>query len=55
MHVPEFLATTGFEEGARETLADVRRRNAWRDSAGDVDYQRLVDRALDAGLIVEEA
>jgi nucleoside-diphosphate-sugar epimerase len=54
-HVPEFLATTGFEEGARETLADVRRRNAWRDSAGDVDYQRLVDRALDAGLIVEEA
>jgi nucleoside-diphosphate-sugar epimerase len=54
-HVPEFLATTTFEDGARETLTDVRRRNAWRDSAGDVDYQRLVDQAFNMGFIVEDA
>ena len=32
-HVPEFLATLGLEAGARETFADMRRRNAWRESA----------------------
>jgi nucleoside-diphosphate-sugar epimerase len=54
-HVPEFRATIGLEEGARETLADVRRRDAWRDSSGDVEYQRVVDAALALGFPCEEA
>jgi nucleoside-diphosphate-sugar epimerase len=54
-HVPEFRCTVSFEAGARETLADVRRRNAWRDCTGDLDYQRLVDTAIAAGFAVEEA
>ncbi len=54
-HVPEFQATVGFEAGARETFADVRRRDAWRDSAGDAGYQRLVDAALGFGFAVEDA
>ncbi len=54
-HVSEFLAITEFETGARETLADLRQRHAWRDSLEDVDYQRLVDQALSAGLVVEDA
>jgi nucleoside-diphosphate-sugar epimerase len=53
--VPEFRATIGLEAGARETFADVRRRGAWRDSASDTAYQRLVDRALAIGFQIEEA
>jgi nucleoside-diphosphate-sugar epimerase len=54
-HVPDFRATIGFEEGARETFADLRRRGCWRDSAADVDYQQLVDEALAAGFPLVDA
>jgi hypothetical protein len=54
-HVPEFEATIGFESGARDTFADIRRRGAWRDSMADEDYQRLVDKALRIGFDVVEA
>jgi nucleoside-diphosphate-sugar epimerase len=54
-HVPEFRAGTGFVEGARETLADVVRRGAWRDNERDPEYQTLVDRALALGFAVESA
>jgi nucleoside-diphosphate-sugar epimerase len=51
-HVPEFRPTIDFEAGARETFADVRKRGAWRDSAEDQDYQRLVDAAARLGFDV---
>lgn len=54
-HVPDFCATINFETGARETFADIRRRGAWRDSASDVAYQRLVDDAVEMGLPIVEA
>jgi nucleoside-diphosphate-sugar epimerase len=54
-HVPEFRATIGFEEGARETFAELRRRGCWRDSSADGDYQRLVDEALAAGFPLVDA
>jgi nucleoside-diphosphate-sugar epimerase len=54
-HFPDFKASIGFEAGARETLTDMRRRNAWPDSAADTDYQRLVDEALAAGFPVVDA
>jgi nucleoside-diphosphate-sugar epimerase len=54
-HVPEFQATVALEAGARETFADMRRRGVWRDSAGDSDYQALVDEALAVGFRPEPA
>ena len=54
-HVPEFRAEIGFEEGARETFADLRRRGAFRDSEKDTEYQRLVDEALAFGIVPVEA
>ncbi len=54
-HVPEFSPAIDFESGARQTFADVRRRGAWRDSAHDRDYQRLVDAALQLGFRANEA
>ncbi len=54
-HVPAFQAKITLESGARETFADIRRRNAWRDCTDDVDYQALVDAALALGFRVEEA
>jgi nucleoside-diphosphate-sugar epimerase len=48
--VPEFRCEIGFERGAAETLADVRRRGAWRDSRGDAVYDAMVERALAAGV-----
>ncbi|HYP76573.1 MAG TPA: NAD-dependent epimerase/dehydratase family protein [Polyangiaceae bacterium] len=53
-HVPEFSATIDLEVGARETFADMRKRNAWRDSSTDVAYQQLVERALALGFEVEK-
>jgi nucleoside-diphosphate-sugar epimerase len=53
-HVPGFQATIDFEEGARQTFADLRRRGRWRDATADTDYQALVDEALAAGLPVAE-
>ena len=52
--VPEFRASIGLEAGARETFADMRRRNAWRDSGSDLPYQRIVERALALGFEVEQ-
>ncbi len=54
-HVPEFHATIGLEQGARETFADMRRRGAWRDSGTDAPYQRIVERALALGFEITEA
>jgi len=54
-HLPAFQARIDFEEGARQTLADARRRGAWPDSAADTDYQQLVDEALALGFPVIEA
>lgn len=48
--VPEFRCEIGYEQGAAETLADVRRRGAWRSSEGDTLYQSMVDKALAAGV-----
>jgi nucleoside-diphosphate-sugar epimerase len=54
-HVPDFRAQIPLEAGARETFADMRRRGAWRDSGGDAQYQRIVERALALGFAIEEA
>lgn len=54
-HVPEFQAKIGLEAGARETFADMRRRNAWRDSGSDHAYQRIVERALALGFEIHDA
>lgn len=47
--VPEFRCAIGFIEGARETLADVERRGAWRRHQDDAEYSALVQRALELG------
>jgi hypothetical protein len=47
--VPEFRCPIGFVEGARETLADVERRGAWRRHEEDTEYAALVQRALELG------
>jgi nucleoside-diphosphate-sugar epimerase len=54
-HLPAFRASIGLEAGARETFADMRRRNAWRDSGSDPAYQRIVERALALGFEIQEA
>ncbi|MEO8905708.1 MAG: NAD-dependent epimerase/dehydratase family protein [Polyangiaceae bacterium] len=54
-HVPEFRASIGLEQGARETFADMRRRGVWRDSGTDAPYQRIVERALALGFEIVEA
>jgi len=48
--VPEFRCTIDFVDGARATLADVRRRQAWRDGTTDALYQAMVDKALNFGI-----
>lgn len=53
--LPEFRCEIGLEAGARETFADMHRRNAWRDSGADAAYQRIVERALALGLSAEDA
>ncbi|HEY3321148.1 MAG TPA: NAD-dependent epimerase/dehydratase family protein [Planctomycetota bacterium] len=53
--VPEFRCEIDFQRGAAETLADVRRRNAWRSSNGDTLYQSMIDAALAAGVEPVEA
>jgi nucleoside-diphosphate-sugar epimerase len=47
--VPELQGFVSFEEGARETLLDVKRRGAWRRDEDDPEYGRLVERALSLG------
>lgn len=53
--VPEFRCEIGFERGAGETLADVRRRNAWRDSRDDGLYYSMIANAQKAGVEAVEA
>ncbi|HYE04470.1 MAG TPA: NAD-dependent epimerase/dehydratase family protein [Planctomycetota bacterium] len=53
--VPSFHCQVRFVDGARRTLADVRRRGAWKDARGDTAYQALVQMALGAGVEPVEA
>jgi nucleoside-diphosphate-sugar epimerase len=53
--VPEFRPCIAFVAGARATLADARQRLAWRDSATDLEYQRVVAEALALGFETAEA
>lgn len=53
--VPEFRCEIGFERGAGETLSDVRRRNAWRDSRDDGLYYSMIANAQKAGVEGVEA
>jgi len=48
--IPQFRCEIGLQEGARQTLTDVRRRGAWKDSSADAAYQAMVDRALASGV-----
>jgi nucleoside-diphosphate-sugar epimerase len=48
--VPEFRCEIEFTDGAAATLADVRRRGAWRSSDGDELYEAMVQKALSAGV-----
>ncbi len=48
--VPEFKCIIGFREGAGETLADIRRRDAWRSADNDPVYEAMVQQALAAGV-----
>jgi hypothetical protein len=45
--VPEFRCDIGFVTGARETLADMKRRGAWRRHEDDAQYAQIVQRALE--------
>jgi nucleoside-diphosphate-sugar epimerase len=47
--VPEFRCEIGFVDGARETLADMKKRGAWRRHRDDAEYSALVTRALELG------
>lgn len=53
--VPEFQVEIAFTEGAKRTLADVRRRGAWRSSGDDTLYQQMIDKALAMGMPFVEA
>jgi nucleoside-diphosphate-sugar epimerase len=48
--VPQFRCEIDFVTGARQTLDDVRHRNAWRDSDGDAVYDEMVAKAQAAGV-----
>jgi nucleoside-diphosphate-sugar epimerase len=48
--VPEFKADIDFRTGAAQTLADVKRRGAWKSTEGDAVYQSMVDKVLAAGV-----
>jgi nucleoside-diphosphate-sugar epimerase len=47
--VPEFRCAVDFVLGARETLADMKKRGAWRRHQDDAEYSALVTRALELG------
>lgn len=48
--VPEFHCEIDYRAGAAETLADIRRRGAWRDSRGDALYDTMVEKAVAIGM-----
>jgi nucleoside-diphosphate-sugar epimerase len=47
--VPEFRCEVDFVDGARETIADMKERGAWRRHEDDAEYSALVQRALELG------
>jgi nucleoside-diphosphate-sugar epimerase len=51
--IPEFRCTVDFPEGARETIEDLHRRNALRDSRSDDLYLRMADEAVKVGDRIE--
>jgi nucleoside-diphosphate-sugar epimerase len=48
--VPEFQCEIDFEEGARQTLEDIRRRGAWRSCEDDTVYESMVQKAMGIGV-----
>ncbi|MBV8780594.1 MAG: NAD-dependent epimerase/dehydratase family protein [Phycisphaerae bacterium] len=48
--VPEFTCKIDYPNGAADTLEDIRRRGAWKDSSKDELYQRMVEKAIDMGI-----
>ncbi|HYO10462.1 MAG TPA: NAD-dependent epimerase/dehydratase family protein [Tepidisphaeraceae bacterium] len=48
--VPEFHCDISFQQGAGETLADVRRRGEWKSADSDALYDQMVKKALAAGV-----
>ena len=48
--VPEFRCEIGFEQGAAETLNDIKHRNAWRSSRDDALYKSMLESATQAGV-----
>jgi nucleoside-diphosphate-sugar epimerase len=48
--VPEFRCEIGYGEGAKRTLADMRRRGALKTSVGDALYDAMVDKAQAFGV-----
>jgi nucleoside-diphosphate-sugar epimerase len=48
--VPEFRCQIDFATGAKQTLDDQKRRNAWRSSREDALYDSMVAKALAAGV-----
>lgn len=48
--VPEFRCEIDFPQGAAQTLASLRQRGAWRNSADDPLYDEMIRKALAAGV-----
>lgn len=48
--VPEYRCEIGYVEGAKATLADLKRRGAWVKSEGDTLYDSMVENALAMGI-----
>ncbi|HEV7299502.1 MAG TPA: NAD-dependent epimerase/dehydratase family protein [Tepidisphaeraceae bacterium] len=48
--VPEFRCEIDLKTGATETLADIRRRGAWKNGEEDALYNTMVEQALKAGV-----
>ena len=48
--IPEYRCEIDYPIGAKQTLADVRRRDKWRSSAGDDVYEQMVQNALSIGV-----
>jgi nucleoside-diphosphate-sugar epimerase len=48
--MPEFRCEIDFVDGARDTLADMKRRGVWRKSADDALYESMVQSALKMGM-----
>ena len=48
--VPEFRCEISFDEGAKQTLTDIRRRKEWRNTDGDEVYESMIRKALAAGM-----